>query len=106
MKVEQIGQVARDTLTVRRVFGEPIERDGTTVVPVAVVTGGGGGGGGHDDHGSEGEGGGFGMAARPAGVYVIRDGAVEWRPAIDVNRLVVTGAVVLVLAMLRRRRRR
>ncbi|MDF2969443.1 MAG: hypothetical protein K0Q93_3221 [Nocardioidaceae bacterium] len=30
-----------DQLGIRRVFGEPIERDGVTVVPVAVSVGGG-----------------------------------------------------------------
>jgi uncharacterized spore protein YtfJ len=37
---------ARDSLTVKRVFGEPIERDGVTVIPVANVMGAFGGGGG------------------------------------------------------------
>ena len=35
---------ARDALSVRRVFGEPVERDGVTVIPAATVIGGGGGG--------------------------------------------------------------
>jgi hypothetical protein len=55
-----------------------------------------GGGGGHDDRRQEGEGGGFGVAARPAGAYVIKDGTVRWRPAVDANRLVATiGAVAI-----------
>ena len=58
----------------RRVFAEPYERNGTTVIAAAKVRGGGGGGGGHDKDAQEGEGGGFGLAARPAGAYVIRDG--------------------------------
>jgi hypothetical protein len=34
--------------------------------------------------------------ARPAGAYVIKDGRVRWRPAVDVNRLVATiGAVAI-----------
>ena len=43
MDAQQILDQANDAITVRRVFGEPIERDGVTVVPVAVVFGGGGG---------------------------------------------------------------
>ena len=35
---------ARDALTVKRVFGEPYERDGVTLIPAAVVRGGAGGG--------------------------------------------------------------
>ena len=46
-------QAARDTFTVRRVFGEAYERDGVLVVPVARVTGvmgtGAGGGEGEGD---------------------------------------------------------
>ena len=41
----EVGQ-ARDALTARRVFGDPIERDGTLILPVASVMGGAGGGGG------------------------------------------------------------
>ena len=32
-----------DAISVRRVFGEPYEKDGLTVIPVASVAGGGGG---------------------------------------------------------------
>jgi uncharacterized spore protein YtfJ len=78
------------------VFAEPYETDGVTVIAAATVAGGAGGGGGHDEHGQEGEGGGFGVAARPAGAYVIKDGRVQWRPAVDVNRLFATiGAVAI-----------
>jgi uncharacterized spore protein YtfJ len=100
----------RDALTVRRVFGEPYERDGVTVIPAAVVRGGAGGGSGKDEGGhQEGEGGGFGLTARPAGAYVVKDGAVTWHPAVDVNRIVATGvlgwvaAVWLVTRAVRRR---
>jgi uncharacterized spore protein YtfJ len=90
----------REAMTVSRVFGEAYERDGVTVVPVASVRGGAGGGGGKKaDTGEEGEGGGFGLIARPAGVYVIKDGAVSWQPAVDVNRIVATGVAGWVLAV-------
>jgi uncharacterized spore protein YtfJ len=87
---------ARDALTVRRVYGEPYERDGVTVIPVAAVRGGAGGGGGHDPAGQEGEGGGFALGAKPVGVFVLTDGQVRWRPAVDVNRLVATVAATVV----------
>ena len=35
---------ARDSITVKRVYGEPYERNGVTVIPAATVMGGGGGG--------------------------------------------------------------
>ena len=76
MDVNQLMQQTRDALTVSRLFGEPHERNGVTVIPVAVVRGGGGGGQG-EGSGPEGvgtgsgSGGGFGLAAKPAGAYVI-----------------------------------
>ena len=39
---------ARDALSVHQVFGEPVERDGVTIIPAATVIGGGGGGGGRE----------------------------------------------------------
>jgi uncharacterized spore protein YtfJ len=108
----------RDSLTVGRVFGEPYERDGVTLIPAAAVRGGVGGGSGkrgartgeQPDGGEEGEGGGFGMIARPAGAYVIKDGAVSWQPAVDVNRIVMVAvlgwvAAAWVIARSVRRRR-
>lgn len=104
MDVNELMSKARDSLTVQRVFAPPVERDGVTLVPAALVAGGGGGGTGHDEKGQEGEGGGFGMGARPAGAYLIKDGQVTWRPAIDVNRIVGTIGAVLVVYLLMRPR--
>jgi uncharacterized spore protein YtfJ len=98
MNPESLLQGARDAVSVGRVFGDPIEQDGLVVIPVARVAGGGGGGGDNNDNG----GGGFGIAGRPAGVYVIKDGQVSWRPAIDPIRVAMV--VVLALALLGRRR--
>jgi uncharacterized spore protein YtfJ len=104
VNVEEILAKPRDAMTVRRVFGEPYERDGVTVIPAARIMGGAGGGGGHDEQGQEGEGGGFGLMSRPAGAYVIRDGEVRWRPAFDVNRLIaVLGAVAIAYLLSRSR---
>lgn len=106
MKVKELLDTARDTFTVRRVFAEPYDKDGVTVIAGAVVAGGGGGGGGHDPQGQEGEGGGFGVTARPAGAFVIRKGRVRWRPAVDLNRLVAVGGAVAIVYLLTRRPRR
>ena len=99
MNVDELLGVVRDAISVRRVFGEPIEHDGVTVVPVAKVGGGGGGGSDTENNG----GGGFGLRWRPAGVYVIRDGQVSWRPAIDPVRIALV--LVAALAVLLRARR-
>lgn len=86
---------ARDALTAKRVFGDPYEKDGVTIIPAAKVQGGAGGGGGEGPGGEgKGEGGGFGISARPAGAYVISSGEVRWEPAVDMNRLVAVGGAV------------
>jgi uncharacterized spore protein YtfJ len=96
--VDEILGGAQDKMSVRSVFGEPIEADGVTVVPVAKVGGGGGGGGDSENNG----GGGFGLAAWPAGAYVIKEGEVSWKPAIDVNRLAAFGFLLGLAFALRR----
>jgi uncharacterized spore protein YtfJ len=93
----------RDALTVGRVFGDPYEVDGITVIPVARVTGGAGGGGGEstdDDAPGSGFGSGFGMDARPVGVYEVHDGEVTWKPAVDVTRLARSGQVLAGIALI------
>ena len=98
----------RDALTVKRVFGEPYQKDAVTIIPAAKVLGGGGGGQGEttQDFGTnKGTGSGFGIVARPAGVYIIRGEEVKWQPAIDVNRLFAGLLVYAILKLLVRRRR-
>ena len=110
--VRQTIERARDVITVGRVYGDPIERDGTIVIPAAAVAGGAGGGGGTDQNGNVGGGSGFGLRARPVGAFVIRDGAVRWEPVVDTEReLVVRAALVgcaflLVRSLLRGSRKR
>jgi uncharacterized spore protein YtfJ len=89
---------ARDAITVKRVYGDPIESDGVTVVPAAKVGGGGGGGGDSEGDG----GGGFGLGARPVGAYVIKDGDVRWVPAVDVNRIAGLAFLLGLVFALRR----
>jgi uncharacterized spore protein YtfJ len=99
MDVQQLVEGIRDALTVQRVFGEPYERDGVTVVPVAKVQGGAGGGWG-DSPEQQGSGGGGGLSARPAGVFVVAGDRVRWHPAVDVNRIVLGAQVVAVVGVL------
>ena len=93
---------ALDAVTVRRVFGEAYELDGATIVPVAHVRGwGGGGGGSGEQHGESGSGSGlgYGVNASPAGVYVLRDGAVTWQPAVEPVRIALPVGLALVAAL-------
>jgi uncharacterized spore protein YtfJ len=87
---------AKDALTVRRVYGDPYQEEGVTVIPAATVIGGGGGGGDTEGNG----GAGFGLAARPVGAWVIKDGEVTWRPAIDLNRTILVGQLLGIVALL------
>jgi uncharacterized spore protein YtfJ len=98
---------AQDAVTVRRVYGEPYEQNGVTLIPAARVAGGGGAGGGEDPSGGgSGSGGGFGIAARPVGAYVIRGDEVRWQPAVDLSRVLAQLTLaILGLALLLRRAR-
>ena len=99
--VRQTIERARDVMSVRRVFGEPYEKNGVTVIPAARVQGGAGGGGGDGPAGEgTGIGAGFGVNARPAGAFVIRGDEVDWRPAIDVNRVILGGQLIAIAALL------
>ncbi|GII81090.1 hypothetical protein Sru01_60720 [Sphaerisporangium rufum] len=84
----------------QRVYGEPYEKDGVTVIPAAAVRAGGGFGKG-DVRGqvAGGTGGGGGAISRPVGAYVIRDGEVRWEPAVDVSRIVLGAQIVAGLAL-------
>ena len=72
------------------IFGQPVENDGVTVIPVGKVRYGFGGGAGRGiEEGSEngeigeGSGGGGGVSASPLGFIEIRDGRAEFRRTHD-----------------------
>ena len=98
-ELQDVLQQARDTITVKRVFGEPYEHDGVTLIPAAKVMGGAGGGGGSDTQQNRGYGGGYGVRATPVGTYVISGDSVRWLPAVDVNRIVLLAAVITIVAL-------
>jgi uncharacterized spore protein YtfJ len=104
MNVTEVLSTAKDAITVKRVYSEPYEKDGLTVIAAAVVSGGAGGGTGQDDKGQEGGGGGFGVSGRPAGAYVIKDGQVSWRPAVDPNRIVTMVGLAVIAYLVSRPR--
>lgn len=101
MDVQETISAARDAITVKRVYGDPYERDGVTVIPAAAVGGGGGGGSAEGpDADQTGGGAGFGLQARPVGAYVINNGHVHWEPVVDVSRIAQLGIVALIVAIL------
>ena len=86
-----------DGMQPKQVYAEPIERDGVDLPrPRPRCAAAAGGGGDTDGNG----GAGFGLTARPAGMYVIRDGNAEWKPALDLNRGSSGGQIVAIVALL------
>jgi uncharacterized spore protein YtfJ len=86
---------AQDAMSARRVFGDTVQAGDVTLLPVATISGGGGGGSKSPDEG----GAGFGLSARAAGVFAIQHGDVTWRPAVNVNRVILGGQLVAIVAI-------
>jgi uncharacterized spore protein YtfJ len=109
-QLDEILADAGKTIGVRRIYGEPYEKNGVTVIPAARVMGGAGGGGGTEagppDATSEtgapptGTGVGFGMFGGPVGAFIIKGDEVKWLPAVDVNRMLLGFQVALVVFFL------
>src|SRR2546425_7767995 len=74
----------------KAVFGDPVERDGITVMPVARVRWGVGAGGGQGPEGT-GSGGGGGVVANPIGYIEVTSVGATFRP---VPRSVGPGTIV------------
>lgn len=127
MDVEKLLAKASENLSVRRAFGTAYERDGTLIIPVALVAGGGGGGAGtgrtpggdsaagpaappgpgpagsdaaSPDPERTGAGGGFGGLVLASGVYVVKGDQVRWVPAVDVT-IVALASLSLVRLLAR-----
>lgn len=109
--LERLGERVGLRASAATVFGEPVERDGVTVVPVARAMYGFGGGSGQDAAGDKaGGGGGGGAMVRPAGFIEIAGGRAVYRPLRDPVRDIVVPAaaawgIALAVRALRRRRR-
>ncbi|PYX94755.1 MAG: hypothetical protein DMG71_11545 [Acidobacteria bacterium] len=87
---------------VKTIYGDPIETQGKTIIPVAKITygyGAGAGTGGVGDTSAKGEGGGGGGGVRavPVGVIEVSDQPTRFVPISDRKKL--TGAVLLGLAL-------
>jgi uncharacterized spore protein YtfJ len=100
--LQRISQVVGDKAKVSSVFGEPVEREGITVIPVAKARFGFGGGGGAGarvgDEGSGGGGGG-GAVVSPVGYIEVRDGTARFKrisSASDLLALVAAGSLAVL----------
>ncbi|MEU1408379.1 spore germination protein GerW family protein [Streptomyces sp. NPDC005728] len=84
--LERLADKLGGRASVTAVYGEPVTRDGITVIPVARVGFGFGGGAGREigtANSGEGGGGGGGAEARPLGFIEIKDGAAIYKPIRD-----------------------
>src|SRR5512132_1630137 len=96
--LERVGQTVGERAHVSTVFGEAVEREGVTVIPVAKARFGFGGGGGRGKRSEEeqgaGGGGGGGVAVSPIGYIALRGGSAEFKritTSRDLAALVVAG---------------
>ncbi len=100
--LERIGQTVGQRAQVSTIFGEPVEREGVTVIPVAKARfgfGGGGGSGAHEDDEGSGGGGGGGVAVSPIGYIEVRDRSSEFKrisTSFDLLALVAAASVAAV----------
>jgi uncharacterized spore protein YtfJ len=100
--LERIGQTVGQKAQVSTVFGEPVERDSVTVIPVAKTRfgfGGGGGSGSREGNEGAGGGGGGGAVISPVGYIELHDGTAEFK-RISTPRDVATFVVAASLALL------
>ena len=101
MDVQETVAKAADAMNVKRVFGDPIEHGELVVIPAAKVRCGAGGGRGPKPDGVEaGTGSAFRITASPVGAFVFKNGKVRWKPAIDINRVILGGQLIVLVALL------
>jgi uncharacterized spore protein YtfJ len=104
---ERMGAQARAST----IYGEPIERGGVTVIPVARAMWGFGGGAGNRSTQETGSGGGGGMLLTPVGYIEISNGQTRYRPIFGTGLLAFWGMTLAlgslsILTQARRRLRR
>ncbi|MEZ5080752.1 MAG: spore germination protein GerW family protein [Thermoleophilia bacterium] len=104
----RLAEVVGGRAGTQAIFGDAVERDGVTVIPVGAVrwgVGGGGGSGGPSSKEGEGAGGGGGMTATPVGYIEIAGGTAGFRrigPSVSPGLMLACGvAAMLVLRGLR-----
>jgi hypothetical protein len=95
MNMPEVLDQVRSSIDAKRVYADAVHEDGVTVVPAATVRGGGGGG--SDEVGAAG--GGFGIVGNPTGAWVVKEGKVSWKPAIDATKVLVIGELTAIVGL-------
>jgi uncharacterized spore protein YtfJ len=105
--LERLASIVGNSVRVTTIFGEPVEKEGVTVIPVARARwgfGGGRGSGGNNGENQKGSdtGGGAGVKVSPVGYVEVRDGRARFRPIYDpamVTQIIVASGIVTALVL-------
>ena len=103
MDLQQISDNVRNGLNISLVFGEPIETQGKTIIPVSKVAGGFGGGSGESpnipcktddedcakENKAHGQGGGGGLHNEALGVFEITPENTRFIPALQFKHILI-----------------
>lgn len=97
--IERLAHKVGIAANAKQIYGEPVERDGVTVISVAKAVYGFGGGSGKKEN-EEGSGGGGGMSLTPVGYIEIKNGETRFRRTRDwlslIPMLVAAAPVILL----------
>ncbi len=108
--MQTIADRIEKTMTIKNVYGDPIERDGRMIIPVARVAYGLGGGFGNGpsqaeggetpaSQGGEGEGGGAGGIVTPLGVLEITPEGTTFLPITNVKNVLLAAVFGLLIGI-------
>jgi uncharacterized spore protein YtfJ len=100
--LQRVAQTVGGRANVSTIFGEAVEREGITVIPVAKARfgfGGGGGAGSREGDEGSGGGGGGGATVSPVGYIEVRDGDAQFKRISSSLELVALGAAAVLAAL-------
>jgi uncharacterized spore protein YtfJ len=104
--LERIGETVGENAHVSTIFGEPVEREGMTVIPVGRARfgfGGGGGSGSREGNEGSGGGGGGGVAVSPVGYIELHEGTAQFKRILTATDLLALVAAASLAAVTIRR---
>ena len=104
--LERIGETVGQRAQVSTIFGEPVQREAVTVIPVAKARfgfGGGGGSGARESDQGSGGGGGGGVAVSPVGYIELRVNGAEFKRISSARDLAMLVAAASLAALSLRR---
>ena len=100
--LERIGHAVGDKAQVSTIFGEPVEREHVTVIPVGKARfgfGGGGGSGSRESNEGSGGGGGGGVAVSPVGYIEVLDDHAEFKRILTRTDVIALAATASIAAL-------